>query len=70
MIISLFSPGDMVKNTSKRTGQDEIGVLIKRCLTHTSYWDVLITDDVVTWFEPNMEKFQVKNDKRRSKRNN
>ena len=68
MIVSLFSPGDIVKNTSRHTGQDEIGVLIKRCLTHSNYWDVLIMDEVVTWFEPNIEKFQVKYDEPRRKR--
>ena len=55
-----FLPGEIVKNTSKRQGQSEIGVLIKRCNTHSEYWNVLISDDVVTWFEPNIERFSGK----------
>lgn len=70
MISSPFLPGDIVKNTSRLSGQDEIGVLIKRCITHSGYWDVLITDEVVTWFEPNIEKFQVKDVQRRGNRAN
>lgn len=55
-----FLPGEIVKNTAKRPGQSEIGVLIKRCNTHSEYWNVLISDDVVTWFEPNIERFSGK----------
>ena len=58
MIDQYFEPGEIVKNTSKKSGRSEIGVLIKRCTTHAEYWNVLISDHVVTWFEPNIERFQ------------
>jgi|10_taG_2_1085330.scaffolds.fasta_scaffold04341_7 hypothetical protein len=60
MVDHCFEPGDIVKNTSGEPVRDKIGVLLDRCITHSDYWNVLITDDIVTWFEPNMEKFQTK----------
>ena len=59
-----FSPGEIVKHADNRSGGDEIGVLIKRCHTHSDYWSVLISDNVVTWFEPNIERFQLKDGSR------
>ncbi len=60
----VFSPGEIVRHADNRSGGDEIGVLIKRCHTHSSYWNVLISDNVVTWFEPNIERFQLKDGSR------
>ena len=60
----VFSPGEIVRHTDKRSGGDEIGVLIKRCHTHSSYWNVLISDNVVTWFEPNIKRFKLKDGSR------
>ena len=70
MTISTFLPGEIVKNTSERVEGVEIGVLIKRCKTHSDYWNVLIADDVVTWFEPNISRFQEKDDKDRQRTGN
>ena len=70
MTISTFLPGEIVKNTSRKSEDSEIGVLIKRCVTHEDYWNVLIADDVVTWFEPNIERFQEKDVKERRRTSN
>ena len=70
MTISTFLPGEIVKNTSRKPKDAEIGVLIKRCVTHEDYWNVLIADDVVTWFEPNIERFQEKDGKDRRRISN
>lgn len=60
----VFSPGEIVRHEDERSGEDEIGVLIKRCHTHSSYWNVLISDNVVTWFEPNIKRFKLKDGSR------
>jgi hypothetical protein len=58
-----FKAGDLVLNKNIYNDidkeKDSIGVLISESDIHPSFWDVLASGDLMTWYETNLKKIEI-----------
>ena len=63
-----FKVGDLVLNKNVLNDADKekdtIGVLISESNIHPSFWDVLASGDLMTWYETNLKKIEIEKKKK------